>query len=64
MRRFTPSFSQQINLTAVLLLVFLACTPSAAAEPSPGGTTWTLFFNDTAWDEFLNAYYDALGRPG
>jgi hypothetical protein len=55
MRRFTPGFLRQTNLNVVLLLLILACTPSAAAEPSPGGTTW---------DEFLNAYYDALGRPG
>ena len=35
MRRFTPNFSQQINLTAVLILALLVCAPTAAAEPSP-----------------------------
>jgi hypothetical protein len=54
MRRFTPGFLRQTSLTAVLLLVILACPPSAAAEPSPDGTTWTLFFYDNA--DFENAF--------
>ncbi len=54
MLRFTPRFLSRMNLTAVLVLALLVCAPAAASEPSPGGTTWTLFFYDNA--DFESAF--------